>query len=90
MMVDRGAQIFQVAAGPARAAACLDVLCAGMRIHFDQHHATEEIIQAADAISKFGDIDLPRLTLDINALAMGMIDCKHVGDIDVLNIAGAA
>jgi hypothetical protein len=50
----------------------------------------EEIVEAANAICKFGDVGLLSFTLNINARAMSMIDCEHVRDIDVLNIAGVA
>jgi hypothetical protein len=60
-----------------------------MCVHFNQHHAAEEIVQAANAIREFFYVDLPGLALKISALAMGMIDCQHVRDIDIFNIAGA-
>jgi hypothetical protein len=64
-------------------------LPASLRIHFSQHPAAEEIVQAANAIREFGDVDLLGFALKINALAMGMIDCEHVRDIDIFNVAGA-
>ena len=54
-----------------------------MGIHFDQHHAAEEIVQAANAICEFRDVGLLNFALKINALAMGMIDCQHVRNIDI-------
>ncbi|WP_245319809.1 hypothetical protein [Bradyrhizobium sp. LMTR 3] len=88
MMVDRGAQIFEIAAGPTWSTTRLDVLCAGMRIHFNQHHAAKKIVQAANAIGKFCDVGLLGFALEINTLAMGVVDCKHVRDINIFNVAG--
>ena len=89
MVIDRCAQVFQIAAGSTPATARLDVFRAAMRVHFNQHHAAEEIVQATNAIREFFDVDLVGLALKISALAMGMIDCQHVRDIDIFNIAGA-
>jgi hypothetical protein len=89
VVIYRCAQVFQIAAGSAPAATRLDVFRAGMRINFNQHHAAEEIVQAANAIREFCYVGLLGFALKINALAMGMIDCKHVRDIDIFNVAGA-
>jgi hypothetical protein len=46
-----------------------------MRVHFNQHHAAEEVVQATNAIREFCGVDLLGLALKISALAMRMIDC---------------
>jgi hypothetical protein len=89
VVIDRCPQVLQIAAGSTPATARLNVFRAAMRVHFNQHHAAEEIVQPANAICKFCYVDLLGLALKISALAMGMLDCWHVRDIDIFNIAGA-
>jgi hypothetical protein len=74
VVIDCRAEVFQIAAGSTWAAAGFHVFSAAMGIRFDQHHTAEEIVQAANAIREFRNVDLLSFALKINALAMGMID----------------
>ena len=89
MVIDCRTQIFQIAPSSPGSTAGLHILPASLRIHLSQHFAAEEIVQTTDPVGELGYFRLPGAPFDVNRLAMGVIDCKHIGDIDVFNVADA-
>jgi hypothetical protein len=62
---------------------------ASLRIHFSQHLAAEEIVQATDPVRKLRYVGLRGASFGISRLAMSVINCEHIRDIDVFNIEDA-
>ena len=89
VVIDRRAQVFQIAAGSTWPAAGFHILPASLRIHFSQHPAAEEIVQATDPARKLRYVGLRGASFGISRLAMSVINCEHIRDIDVFNIADA-
>jgi hypothetical protein len=89
MVIDCRTQIFQIAPGSPGSPAGLHILPASLRIHLSQHFAAEEIVQTTDPVGELGYFGLRRASFDVNRLAMSVIDCQYIGDIDVFNVADA-
>jgi hypothetical protein len=81
-MVDRGAESFQVAAGPSTVAAVLHVFATLVGIYGSQHFAAPEFVGPANA-----GVEVVNLVACVPRI--GKIDRQHVGAVDLLDVAPA-
>ena len=89
MVIDRCTEIFQITTRSPGSPASLHILPARLRIHLSQHVAAEEIVQATDPVRELRYFRLRGASFGVNRLAMSVMDSKHIGDVDVFNVAEA-
>jgi hypothetical protein len=80
VMVDRGADSFQVAAGPSTVAAVLHVFATLVGIYGSQHFAAPEFVEPANA-----GVEVVKLVACVPRI--GKVDRQHIGAVDLLDVA---